>query len=128
MCFPDAVDRDPAVEAWFRDFPEPLRLLVLPWFERMRSRGSDVRELIHDGCPVACAGEAAFGYVTPSGRTPRSASSRARRCPTRLELLEGTGKRMRHVKIRPGVPSDEGALEDLVGAAYSDMRQRIIAR
>jgi len=37
-------------------------------------------------------------------------------------LLEGTGKRMRHVKIRPPDPVDEAALTRLIAAAYADMR------
>lgn len=33
------------------------------WFEVMRDCGDDVRELLHDGHPTACIGDAAFGYV-----------------------------------------------------------------
>jgi hypothetical protein len=33
------------------------------WFEVMRKCGDEVRELLHDGCPVACLGDAPFGYV-----------------------------------------------------------------
>jgi hypothetical protein len=29
----------------------------------MRQCGGDVRELMHDGCPVACVADAPFGYV-----------------------------------------------------------------
>src|SRR5437763_10647989 len=29
----------------------------------MRKCGDEVRELLHDGCPVACLGDAPFGYV-----------------------------------------------------------------
>ena len=29
----------------------------------MRQCGDDVYELMHDGCPTACVGDAAFGYV-----------------------------------------------------------------
>jgi hypothetical protein len=29
----------------------------------MRGCGDDVRELVHDGCPVACVADAPFGYV-----------------------------------------------------------------
>ena len=40
-------------------------------------------------------------------------------------LLEGNGKRMRHVKLRPGKDLEDDALSDLVGAAYRDIRQRL---
>ena len=40
-------------------------------------------------------------------------------------LLEGTGKRMRHVKLKPGDPMDAAApLNDLINAAYLDIRKR----
>ena len=33
------------------------------WFAVMRTCRGDVRELLHDGHPTACIGDAAFGYV-----------------------------------------------------------------
>jgi hypothetical protein len=38
-------------------------------------------------------------------------------------LLEGTGKRMRHVKLKPGSEADCAALGDLIDAAYADIRR-----
>jgi hypothetical protein len=40
-------------------------------------------------------------------------------------LLEGTGKRMRHVKLRPGRELDFAAIGDLIEAAYSNMKTRL---
>jgi hypothetical protein len=40
-------------------------------------------------------------------------------------LLEGSGKRMRHVKLRPGKKLDEAALGNLIAAAYADIRRRL---
>ena len=40
-------------------------------------------------------------------------------------LLEGAGKRMRHVKLRPGKELDVEALSDLIVAAYHDIQQRL---
>jgi len=40
-------------------------------------------------------------------------------------LLEGTGKRGRHVKLRPGRQVDSAALAGLVDAAYVDIRARV---
>lgn len=82
MRFAGAVRRDPAVEDWFTRHPDPLRLMARFWFERMRACGGDVRELLHDGCPVACVGDAAFGYVNAFRPMPTSAFSVARRCRT----------------------------------------------
>ena len=40
-------------------------------------------------------------------------------------LLEGTGKRMRHVKLRPGREPDPSALTALIERAYQDMLCRL---
>ena len=61
--FAGAVRRDPAIDAWLSDQSEPLSSIARQWFDAMRERGDDVRELIHDGCPVACVEDAPFGYV-----------------------------------------------------------------
>ena len=50
------------MEAWFRS-GDPLRETVRPWFQALRDCGPDVSELIHDGHPTACVGDAAFAYV-----------------------------------------------------------------
>ena len=42
--------------------------------------------------------------------------------PDPSALLEGTGKRMRHVKLRPAAQVDEQALGELIAAAYEDAR------
>jgi hypothetical protein len=58
-----AVKRDASVESWLVNDPIELRSIAQKWFEQIRQCGDDVRELIHDGCPVACVKDAAFGYV-----------------------------------------------------------------
>jgi hypothetical protein len=40
-------------------------------------------------------------------------------------LLEGAGKRMRHVKPRWGEPVNAAALNDLIAAACRDIRSRV---
>ena len=54
-----------------------------------------------------------------------SASSTAPTWTIRAGLLEGTGKRMRHVKLRWGEPVNETALHALIVAAYRDMQARL---
>ena len=61
--FNGAVGRDPAIDAWMKDHPGELGAIAQRWFEQMRKCGDEVRELLHDGCPVACLGDAPFGYV-----------------------------------------------------------------
>jgi len=122
--FPSAVRRDPRIEAWF-GLTVPHRLMTRPWFERMRGCGADVRELLHDGCPVACVGDAPFGYVNAFKAHANVGFFYGAMLADPAGLAEGTGKRMRHVKLRPGKELDEAALDDLIAAAYHDIRRRL---
>lgn len=125
---PSAVRRDPRVDAWFTDITDPFRLIVQPWFERMRSCGDDVRELIHDGMPTACVGDAAFAYVGAFSHHASVGFFHGAALPDPAGLLQGAGKRMRHVKLRPGAELDEAALADLIAAACDDVRRRLMER
>lgn len=122
--FPTARARDPAVEAWIAQGDGP-RALVQPWLERLRACGPDVRELIHDGRPTVCAGEAAFAYVDAHAAHANVGFFFGAALDDPAGLLEGAGKRMRHVKLRLGHMPDEAALDRLVTAAYQDIRQRL---
>lgn len=123
--FTGAVRRDPRIEAWFFDFPDPLRLMTRSWFERMRGCGADVRELLHDGCPVACVGDAPFAYVNAFKAHANVGFYYGAMLADPAGLLEGDGKRMRHVKLRLGKELDAEALGDMIAAAYRDIRQRL---
>ncbi len=125
MRFPSAVRRDPEVDAWFAAPGNPLRLIAQPWFERMRARGQDVRELLQDGHPTACVGDAAFAYVDAFRAHVNVGFFHGAMLEDPAGLLQGAGKRMRHVKIRWGQPLDVAALEDLVVAAYRDIQARL---
>src|SRR5215510_9319597 len=102
-----------------------LRLMTRTWFERMRGCGADVRELLHDGCPVACVGDAPFGYVNAFKAHASVGFFHGAMLPDPAGLLEGSGKHMRHVKLRLGKQLDVEALNGLIAAAYHDIRQRL---
>jgi hypothetical protein len=123
--FPSAVKHDPAIDAWLRARRDDLRPFVETWFSRMRACGSDVRELMHDGCPTACVGDAAFGYVNAFKAHANVGFFFGALLEDPARLLEGTGKRGRHVKLRPGRVVDSEALAELVEAAYADMKTRL---
>jgi hypothetical protein len=120
-----AVRRDPRIEAWFSDLINPHRLMTRTWFERMRGCGDDVRELLHDGCPVACVSDAPFAYVNAFKAHANVGFFHGAMLADPSGLLEGEGKRMRHVKLRPGKALDADALSALIAAAYRDIRQRL---
>jgi hypothetical protein len=98
--------------------------MVHPWFEQMRALGDDVRECLHDHMPTACVGDAAFAYVNAFSAHASIGFFHGATLPDPAGLLEGTGKRMRHVKLRPGSEADQAALADLIAAAHHDLRRR----
>jgi hypothetical protein len=120
-----AVKQDPAVAAWLTDDQVDLRSIARRWFVRIRQCGDDVRELMHDGCPVACVEDAPFAYVNAfkSHVNVGFFHGAVLRDPT--GLLGGSGKRMRHVKLNPGRELNAAALSDLIDAAYLDIRERL---
>src|SRR5579859_1676746 len=123
--FPSAVRRDPGVEGWFSRVDDVLRMLAKPWFEQMRSCGADVRELLHDGHPTACVADAAFAYVNAFTAHVNVGFFRGAEIADPEGLLEGTGKFMRHVKLRPGLDVNARALRKLIDTAYLDMQERL---
>ena len=72
------------------------------WFEVMRGCGDEVREVLHDGCPVACLGDVPFGYVNVFTAHVNVGFFQGAGLRDPEGLLEGTGKFMRHVKLRVG--------------------------
>src|SRR3954453_22857028 len=123
--FPTAVKHDPSIDAWLRVQGDDLRSFVETWFAHMRQRGGDVRELMHDGCPTACVGDAGFGYVNAFKDHVNVGFFFGALLKDPAHLLEGTGKRGRHVKLRTGRAVDSAALARLVDAAYADIKSRL---
>jgi len=123
--FPTAVKRDRAVDDWMSQGSVELRSIARQWFVQMRECGDDVRELLHDGHPTACVGDAAFGYVDAFKDHVNVGFFRGADLPDAGGLLQGTGKSMRHVKLGPGRTVDEAALRELIRAAYADMQSRV---
>jgi hypothetical protein len=123
--FPSAVKHDPAIDVWLRAQRPDLRPFVETWFARMRQCGGDVRELMHDGCPTACVDDAAFGYVNAFKAHVNVGFFFGALLKDPARLLEGTGKRGRHVKLWPGRDVDSAALARLVETAYVDIKARL---
>ena len=122
---PEAVKRHPAIERWWLEQPEGLSAIARKWFDVMRACGPDVREVVHDDQPTACVGDAAFGYVDAFTAHVNVGFFRGAELADPARLLDGTGKFMRHVKLRPDRPVDSSALAALIDTAYADMRRRV---
>jgi hypothetical protein len=125
--FPGSVKRDPAIEVWMHDHSGDLGAIAQRWFEVMRDCGDDVRELLHDGHPTACIGDAAFAYVNAFRAHVNVGFFRGAEIADPARLLEGTGKFMRHVKLRPDRAVSATGLRKLIETAYADMKGRLKA-
>jgi hypothetical protein len=120
-----AVERDPAIDAWMKEHEGGLGAIARRWFAVMRKCGDEVRELLHDGCPVACLGDAPFGYVNVFTSHVNVGFFHGAALPDPARLLQGDGKFMRHVKLRLGSAANAAALSRLIDAAYLDIKDRV---
>ena len=123
----NTVERDPAIDAWMKEQAGELGSIARQWFDIMRRCGDEFRELMHDGCPVACVGDAPFGYVNAFKAHVNVGFFQGAELPDPAGLLEGSGKFMRHVKLMPGAAMNSAALRKLIEEAYSDIKARLEA-
>ena len=123
--FNGAVERDPAIEEWMKARQGELGAIAQQWFAVMRRCGDEVRETLHDGCPVACLGDAPFAYVNAFTSHVNVGFFHGAALPDPARLLQGAGKFMRHVKLIPGTATDAASLRRLIEMAYSDIKARV---
>ena len=120
--FDGALEHDPHIDAWLDARDRELAAIARHWFRKMRNCGDEVRELMHDGCPVACLGDVPFGYVNVFTAHVNVGFYQGASLPDPARLLEGSGKRMRHVKLRPGASANDAALDRLIDTAYAHIK------
>jgi hypothetical protein len=123
--FNNTVEHDPAIDAWMRARQGELGAIAHQWFEVMRHCGDEVREILHDGCPVACLGDVPFGYVNVFNAHVNVGFFQGAELNDPARLLQGNGKFMRHVKLKPATHVDALLLRDLIETAYSNIKTRI---
>ena len=70
---------------------------------------------------------AAFAYIDAFASHVNVGFFQGAELPDPKGLLEGTGKFMRNVKLRPGTEADVPALSALIDAAYADVKARLAA-
>ena len=127
MRFESAVRHNPKVDRWFEEQSESLGEIARSCFAVARGMGDDVRELLHDGHPTACIGDAAFCYVNAFTAHVNVGFFLGAWLEDSAGLLEGTGKRMRHVKLRPADGPDMADVKALIEISYADMQERLRA-
>ncbi len=123
--FDGSMERDPAIDAWLKKQAGELGDFARRWFAVMRACGDEVRELMHDGCPVACFGDVPFGYVNVFSAHVNVGFFQGASLPDPDGLLQGTGKFMRQVKLRAGGEVRPESLTRLIEAAYADIKERV---
>ena len=123
--FNGAVKHQPAIDAWMKSHAAELDAIARQWFQIMRQCGDEVRELMHDGAATACLGDVPFAYVNVFTAHVNLGFFQGASLRDPAHLLEGNGKRMRHVKLTPGMPTDAAALTALIQSAYADIKSRI---
>lgn len=121
-----ATRRDPTIEEWLKK-SDSSTAQARTWFRKMRSCGEDVLDLMHDGHPVACVEDVPFAYVDVFKSHTNVGFFFGAHLDDPTRLLEGTGKNMRHVKLKPGAEPDSTSLGVLIHAAYLDVKIRLKA-
>jgi hypothetical protein len=127
LLFSGAVKRAAAIDVWLSEQLPELGAIAREWFTQLRSCGEDVCELMHDGCPVACVEDAPFGYVNVFKAHVNVGFFYGAELNDPQALLEGSGKRMRHVKVKPGAQLDFAAMCALIDVAYVDIKSRLLS-
>jgi hypothetical protein len=120
-----ALPHNPAVAAWFEQHNGELGDLARRWFAVMRNCGDEVCETVHDGCPVACLGDAPFAYVNVFAAHMNVGFFHGNALPDPGRLLQGSGKFMRHIKLKASASANPAAVEKLITAAYADIKNRV---
>ena len=123
--FSGSIKRDPAITAWMDKHAGELGAIARHWFDIIRQCGDDVRELLHYGHPTACIADAAFAYVNAFKAQVNVGFFRGAELEDPMGLVEGNGKYMRHVKLRPDSDIDAAPLVRLIESAYADMKCRL---
>lgn len=120
--FAGAAHHDLRIDGWLNSPPNAeLGALATRWFRRIRECDGNVRELLHDGVATVCVNDAPFAYVGMYKAHVSLGFFRGAELPDPAGLLEGSGRHMRHVKLRPGFPIDDAALNTLIAVAYDHM-------
>lgn len=74
---------------------------------------------------MACVDDTAFAYVNVFKAHVNLGFFHGADLYDPAGLLEGNGRRMRHVKVRSGAAVDVDALGALIDAAYLDVKSRL---
>lgn len=116
------------MDEWLEGKSADLRPLVVRWFNEIKKCGGDVKAIFHDGYPIGCVSDAPFAYVNAFTSHVNLGFFYGSELYDKSGMLEGTGKRMRHIKLRPGQEVNEEEILSLIKDAYFDIKMRLGGR
>ena len=117
--------QDITMDEWLEQKPEALRPLATKWFSIIQQCGSDVQSIFHDNYPIGCVCDAPFAYVNIYTSHVNLGFFHGAALYDKTGLLEGSGKHMRHIKLKPDVNYDDNAILTLIELAYADIKERL---
>ena len=112
-------------ESWLEQKPVQLHIIARKWFREIKNTGPDVVDIFHDNYPIVCVDEAPFAYVNVFSKHVNLGFFYGAELPDPMGLLEGMGKRMRHIKLRPTDTYNENEIRDLIRHSYLDIKERL---
>lgn len=112
-------------DLWLEQKAEELRPIASKWLEIIKNVGPEVEAIFHDNYPICCIDDAPFAYINVYTAHVNVGFFYGAYLPDPSGILEGTGKHMRHVKLRPDSKPNEKAISTLIIAAYKDIKIRL---
>ena len=119
--------QDLTMEDWLSDKATALQPIAVKWFNEIKSCGDDVQGIFHDGYPQGCVSKTPFAYVNIFKAHVNVGFFYGAYLPDRQGLLEGSGKRMRHIKLKPEASHDDAEIKTLIKDSYLDIKRRLHA-
>ncbi|MBI3217986.1 MAG: DUF1801 domain-containing protein [Bacteroidetes bacterium] len=114
-----------SLEDWLNSKPKELHSIAITWFDEIRNCGPDVEMIFHDGHPTGCVENTPFAYLDVFTAHANVGFFYGAFFYDEHQLLEGTGKRMRHIKIKPALPIEAKYLKAFLKTAYLDIKKRL---
>jgi len=114
-----------SMDSWLEQKPQALRPLAIKWFNAIKRCGLDVQDIFHDNYPIGCVEHSPFAYINVFTSHVNLGFFYGAELPDGSGLLEGTGKRMRHIKMKPGTNLDDQKVLTLIKASYQDIKDRL---
>ena len=117
-----AVRRDRGIDSFVRSQPEAIGEIVSRLVSIARAAEPAHDEILFRGAPSFCIDGEPYCYLVPYARHVHLGFCDGTVLPDPDGLLEGRGKWMRHVKVKPGAPLPAAAISRMVAASARRVR------